>query len=269
MREKLDCLTRTLQGYKTVAIAFSGGVDSVFLLQAAVDALGVENVVAITVRACNFPEREGIEAETFAKSLGVRHVVLFWDPLYLPEFSENSPRRCYYCKKEVFTMIGASARDYGAEVLVDGSNADDVDDYRPGTRAARELGVVSPLQECGLHKSEIRQLLRERGNPFWSKASFACLASRVPYGETITGEILANIETAEQFFLDLGFRNIRVRHHGDLARIEVEAADRERFFVENLWEEVDAALRRLGYKYVALDLLGYRTGSLNQGVTEV
>jgi uncharacterized protein len=239
-------------------------VDSAFLLDAAVEALGAEHVVAATVRGINFPEWEGREAGEFAARLGVRHIVIPWDAMALPEFVENSPMRCYHCKKAVFGAALAAVRALGIETLADGTNVDDAGDYRPGREAAREMGVVSPLRESGLGKDDIRALLKKRGIALWEKPSFACLASRVPYGEPITAEALTRIERAEEFLLGLGFRIVRVRHHGNMARIEVGAGERERFFRENLWDRVDGELRRLGYAYVTLDMRGYRTGSLNE-----
>lgn len=262
IREKLESLRERIRSHEKVAVAFSGGVDSVFLLKVAADTLG-DDVIAITAKADNFPEREHREAVDFANELGVRHIVLPWDVMSLPEFAENSPERCYHCKKALFTKVLEIAKTHGAAILADGSNADDDNDYRPGARAARELGVISPLRDAGLGKGEIRLLLREMHIPMWEKPPFACLASRFPTGTRITREEMARVEKAEQFLLDLGFKNIRVRHHGDVARIELAPGERERFFTENLWERVDAALRDFGYRYSALDLQGYRTGSMN------
>lgn len=261
--EKLEALKGSLRSIGRIAVAFSGGVDSIFLLKIAAEAVG-DNVIAITAQADNFPAREHREALEFARELGVRHVVLQWDAMSLPEFAENSLERCYHCKKALFTLVREAALEHGAKVLADGFNADDDDDYRPGAKAARELGVISPLRDAGLRKDEIRLLLRAMNIPAWEKPSFACLASRFPTGMRITREDLARVENAEQFFLDLGFRNIRVRHHGELARIELDPAERERFVAENLWERADKALQQLGYRYSTLDLRGYRTGSMNR-----
>ena len=265
-KEKLGLLRADVERRGTLAIAFSGGVDSVFLLKTAVDILG-HNVIALTVAADNFPGWEQREAEAFAKALDIRHVIIPWDALTSPDFVENGPDRCYFCKKELLLRMLKTAREHGVPCLADGSNADDDNDYRPGTRAARELGIVSPLREAGLTKREIREQLREAGIAAWDKPSFACLASRFPYGMTITREGLRRVEMAENFFLGMGFRNIRVRHHGDLARIELDASERERFFVEDLWNKVDTELCRIGYRYSALDLRGYRTGSMNESLS--
>lgn len=263
---KRGLLRENLRRRGALAVAFSGGVDSAFLLDAAVDALGAEQVVAATVRGVNFPRWEGREAEEFAARLGVRHIVIPWDALALPEFARNSPRRCYYCKKAVFGAALSAVRALGIDVLADGTNADDAGDYRPGEEAARELGVASPLRESGFTKGDIRAELRRRGFSVWEKPSFACLASRIPYGEPITEEALSRIERAEEFLLGLGFKIVRVRHHGNAARIELGGEEQSRFLREgeSLCAAVDAELRRLGYAYVSLDLRGYRTGSLNE-----
>ncbi len=263
---KLSLLESLIRRYGTLGVAFSGGVDSAFLLDAAAEALGAERVVAATVRGVNFPQWEGGEARDFAARLGVRHIVIPWDAMSLPEFAQNGPRRCYHCKKAVFGAALAAVRELGIDTLADGTNADDAGDYRPGGEAATELGVVSPLRECGFGKADIRAQLRKRGLPLWEKPSFACLASRIPYGEPITEEALRRIERAEEFLHGLGFAVVRVRHHGALARLELGAAEMSRFLREEktLRAAVDRELRRLGYAYVALDLRGYRSGSLNE-----
>ncbi len=179
---------------------------------------------------------------------------------------ENSPERCYFCKKELFGQALSRARAEGFSVLADGANVDDLGDYRPGTKAAKELGVVSPPQEAGLRKSEIRDLLRHFGVPFHAKPAYACLASRIPYGVRIEGETLARIEAAEEFFHANGFAQVRVRVHGDSARIELEPEDRDRFARESLWEKTAEAMRGIGFSHAGLDLSGYRKGSMNTGV---
>lgn len=262
--EKHDRLREILEGYASLAIAFSGGVDSAFLLKAAVDTLGAGRVASITARSANFAEWEHREAVAFARECGSRHVILDWDFLAVPEAAANVPERCYHCKRDLFSGALKIAREHGFEHLADGTNADDVGDYRPGSRAARELGVVSPLREARLGKADIRALLREMGVPLWSKPSFACLASRFPYGTRITAADLRRVEKAESHLLERGFRNVRVRHHGELARIELEPAERARLLGGELCAEIDAALRDLGYAYIAVDLRGYRTGSMNE-----
>lgn len=260
MREKLS---EILRGHGRLAVAFSGGVDSVFLLKAAVDDLGKDNVLAVTVKGCNFAKREGNEAEAFVKELGARWVTPKWDPFAVPEFAENAEDRCYHCKKALYQLILAEAGRRGFSVLADGQNASDADDYRPGARAARELGVASPLAQAGLRKDDIRALLREGNIAFWNKPAFACLATRVPTGVRIDDEALPRIEAAEDFLLSLGFRNIRVRHHGDLARIEVDPEERGRFTELALWDVVNAGMRQVGYRYAAVDLQGYQKGNMN------
>lgn len=264
--EKFEALEGILRRHGLLAVAFSGGVDSAFLLDAAVGVLGAENVAAITVRGVNFPGWESAEAVDFAARLGVRHVVIEWDALSLPEFVQNGKRRCYYCKKAVFGAALDAAKGLGISVLADGANEDDRGDYRPGGEAAEELGVVSPLRECGMGKADIRALLKARNLPQWEKPSFACLASRVPYGDAITAGALRQIEEAETFLHGLGFVVVRVRHHGDVARLEVGAEDHARIFRSDrgdLLPAIDAELRRIGYRHVAVDLRPYRTGSMN------
>ena len=264
--DKLRRLRENLRSRPNLAIAFSGGIDSAFLLKVAAETLGSERVLAITARAVNFPEWEDREADAFARSLSVRHMHLEFDILALPGFVENSPERCYHCKKALFEILRETALQNGVTSLADGANRDDVGDYRPGMRATRELGVLSPLLEADIGKADIRALAKEMGIEAWNKPSFACLASRIPYGQRITGKDLEMIGKAEQLFLDLGFRNVRVRRHGDLARVEVNPDDRVRFFDLELMDRVDAELRKIGFAYAALDLRGYRTGSMNETI---
>ncbi len=263
-QEKLHALRDRLRRTPKLAISFSGGVDSAFLLKVAADTLGPENVLALTARAANFPDREFREAEEFARRLGVEHVVLDLDIMAIPGFAENTPERCYFCKLGIFTAILEMARKRGFDTLADGANTDDAGDYRPGMRATRELGVASPLREAGLAKADIRALSRGMDLPFWDKPAFACLASRFPYGQPITEADMARIARAERYFLGLGFRNIRVRLHGDLARVEADPDEMPKFFEVEFMRRVDGELRRMGFSYAALDLRGYRTGSMNE-----
>jgi uncharacterized protein len=262
--EKLSRLNAVLAAHSPLAIAFSGGVDSAFLLKAAVTALGADKVLAITARAVAFPDRENREATGLAEELGVRHLQLDFDVLSLPEFVANTPERCYHCKKALFEAMREEAGRNGFSTLADGANVDDEGDYRPGMRATKELGVISPLREAELRKADIRALSRGMGIVAWDKPSFACLASRFPYGQRITREDLARVEAAERYFLEQGWKNIRVRVHGDVARIEVDPGERVRFFDTEMMDRVDAAMRGLGFGYAALDLRGYRTGSMNE-----
>lgn len=267
-RERMRRLGQSLHNHDTLALSFSGGVDSAFLLKAAADALGPDRVLAVTVRAGNFPDREFREAEALARDLGVRQVVVDLDPLTVPGFAENGPDRCYHCKKAILLAVRQQAEAAGIKTVADGANADDLGDYRPGRRAAAECGAISPLAEVGMTKAEIRLLSRQLGLPSWDKPSFACLATRIPYGEPVTAQALAQIDQAEAYLLALGFREVRVRRHGQLARIEVGREERARFVREGLMDQIDARLRELGFLHVALDLGGYRTGSMNAALEE-
>ena len=262
---KLEKLKNLLKDMGNVAIAFSGGVDSTFLLKVAADVLG-ENVIAVTARSSTYPEREFNEASEYIKKLGAKHAVIRSEELEIDGFSKNPANRCYFCKKELFTRVWEVAEQHGMKYVADGSNMDDLGDYRPGMLALEELGVSSPLREAGLTKENIRSLSREMGLPTWDKQPFACLASRFPYGEEITPEKLRMIDKAEQFLLDLGFKQVRVRHHGDVARIEVARNERSRFFDTDMMDKISERLKEVGFRYVTLDLQGYRTGSMNEGL---
>ncbi|MDR2056630.1 MAG: ATP-dependent sacrificial sulfur transferase LarE [Desulfovibrio sp.] len=264
-QDKLALLREHLRGLGSAAAAFSGGVDSSFLLKAARDTLG-DKVIAVTGRSLSFPQRELRAAELFAASLGVRHFVIDSEELALDGFSDNRPNRCYLCKKELFTKIWKLAREQGISRVIEASNTDDEGDYRPGMQALAELSVLSPLRLARLGKAEIRLLSREMGLPTWDKPSFACLASRFPYGERIEPERLRRIDAAEQFLLDNGFRQVRVRFHeqGKLARIEVDEQEFALLADAGLRASVCGRLNELGFAYVAVDLKGYRTGSMNE-----
>lgn len=263
MHKKLECLKDTIKGYGGVAVAFSGGVDSTFLLKVAHDVLGAR-CVAVTVRSRLFPARELSEASEFCAKVGVRLLMVDADGVFMEGIAHNPPDRCYICKRGLFGLMLNAAAAEGMSVVCEGSNTDDLGDYRPGLKAISELGIQSPLRECGLSKREIRALSAELGLATADKPSFACLASRIPYGERITTEKLGRIERAEDFLRDAGFRQVRVRIHGDTARIEVEP-DRLADALEVRGRIVDA-LRGFGFSYVSLDLQGYRTGSLNEPI---
>jgi uncharacterized protein len=251
--------------YGNMAVAFSGGVDSTFLLQVAHGVLG-ERLLAVTARSSTYPEREYNEAVSFVRQRGIRHVTLFSEELDIEGFAQNPQDRCYFCKKELYAKIFALAKKHGVSCVADGTNFDDLGDYRPGMKALAEFGVVSPLLAAGLTKAEIRELSKQLGLPTWDKQSFACLASRFPYGQEITKEKLTIIEQAEQYLLDRGLRQVRVRCHGDLARIEVDPGERQAFFSATVMNEVNQSLKNAGFAYVTLDLQGYRTGSLNEQI---
>lgn len=245
-----------------VVIGFSGGVDSSYLYAVAVEVLG-DRALGVTACSETYPERERREAEALARSLGGRHQAIVSEELDVPGFAENPKNRCYFCKKELFGKLREVADREGLPHVADGSNVDDRGDYRPGRQAARELGVRSPLEEAGLTKEEIRALSRARGLPTWDKPAFACLSSRFPYGTRITREKVARVGRAEEGLRALGFRVVRVRHHGDVARLEVGPEEFSRI-VNGLREEAVRVVKEAGYAYVALDLQGYRTGAMNE-----
>ncbi len=261
---KYESLKTYFKDLGKVAVAFSSGVDSTFLLYAAHDALG-DNAVAVTASSCWFPVRELQEALDYAKSLGVKHYIVEVAADDINGFAQNPPNRCYLCKKELFAKMFALAKEQGIEYVVEGSNLDDNGDYRPGLQAIAELGAKSPLRDIGFTKSEIRQLSKELGLPTFDKPSFACLASRFPYGEIITDEKLSMVDKAEQYLMDEGFKQFRVRIHGDnVARIEILPSDFPRMYDEAFRLKVYDKLKEYGFAYVALDLKGYRTGSMNE-----
>lgn len=263
-------LTETLERAGRIAVAFSAGVDSTLLLRAAADALGADHVLAVTALSHSFPERENREAEQLCRDYGVRRILVEVDQLSIPGFRENPPDRCYLCKKVLFSKMIEAARERGFDKMAEGSNIDDLSDYRPGLKAVAELGVISPLREAGLSKSEIRELSGQLGLPTWNKPSFACLATRFVYGETISNEKLLRVEKSEGLLQDLGFGQFRVRIHGDdgrLARIEVPQSEFGKLMERR--QEITRKLREFGFSYVSLDLEGYRIGSMNEVLPEI
>jgi uncharacterized protein len=247
----------------SLAVAYSGGVDSTFLLKVAHDVLQ-DRVIAVTARSSIHPQREFKEAAEFARSARIKHIVIQSKELEIEGFTNNQPNRCYLCKYALLSKIKGVAEKCYIQHIAEGSNIDDLGDYRPGMKAIKELGIISPLKDAGLGKDVIRKLSKQMRLLTWDKQSFACLASRFPYGEKITQEKLAMVDRAEQCLLSFGFKQVRVRHHGDTARIEVAEAERPKFFDLELMDNVYKQFREIGFAYTALDLQGYRTGSMNE-----
>jgi pyridinium-3,5-biscarboxylic acid mononucleotide sulfurtransferase len=269
LEEKSAKLKNLLQEMGSALVAFSGGVDSTFLLRTARDVLGPDRVVALTAKSPTYPEYEFEESRSLAADFQVRQIVVESNELEIPGFSQNDPRRCYHCKHELFSLCREKARELGFAAILDGSNTDDLQDFRPGRDAAKELKVRSPLLEAGLNKKDIRALSRQLGLPTWQKQPFACLSSRFPYGTEITAERLKQVDLCESFLRSNGFHNYRVRYHEQTARIEVAAAEISRFLEEPLRSEIVKEFKKAGFTYVALDLEGYRTGSMNEVIQEI
>lgn len=250
----------------SVLVAYSGGTDSTLVLKVAHDVLG-DKVLAMTAVSASLPTADRAEAEQIARQIGVKHILVETEETSDPEYLANASNRCFFCKKETYGKLTSYAEKHGFQVIVDGTNADDTGDYRPGRQAASEYHVRSPLLEAGFTKTEIRQLSKELGLPNWDKPAAACLSSRIPYGTTITLEALSQVERAEALLHGLGLRQLRIRHHGPVARIEVETDDFPRLLEHR--NEIVTTLKSIGYTYVSLDLAGFRSGSMNDSIQKI
>jgi len=263
--KKLEHLKSIIKEMSSVLVAFSGGTDSTFLLKVAVDVLK-EKAVALTATSPTYPFVEYKNACALAEEFGVRHIIIESNELEIKNFAANNEKRCYYCKSELFTLAAAEAAKIDIRWVADGSNADDLKDYRPGREAAREKNVRSPLVEANLSKEEIRSLSRQMGVKTWDRPASACLSSRFPYGTKITPERVMTVEKCENILREKGFRQFRVRFHGDVARIETTEEEFSRFFEDGLRHEIIEGFKEAGFIYTSLDLQGYRTGSLNEAI---
>lgn len=263
--EKINYLKSILEGMKKIIIAFSGGVDSTFLMKIAKDVLN-DNVLAVTAVSETTPRHEYHDAVRLATLLGVPHVIMPTKELNIPEFVANSEDKCYICKKYRFSLLSDMAKERGYDWVVDGSNQDDIGDYRPGRRASQELGIRSPLEEVGMTKADIRLMSKEYGLDTWNKPAYACLATRIPYHSPITSEKLKQVDDAEDFLRSLNISGqIRVRHYGDTARIEMDPLEIVKLTEYPIRHDVIQRFKLLGFKYITVDLEGYRMGSLNKG----
>ncbi len=266
MQDKLNKLKRLLKDLDSVAVAFSGGVDSTFLLRIAFDVLG-NKAMAVIGRSPSFPKKEFEQATNLAEAIGVEYEIVNTCEMDNPDFTANPPERCFFCKSNLFETVWRIAKEKNLKAVIEGSNADDTSDFRPGMKAVKKFNVRSPLLEAGLTKVEIRSLSKELNLPTWNKPAMACLSSRIPYGETITEERLYRIEQAETALKNLGLLQVRVRDHNEVARIEVEASQIINITSDLFRDSVVKVLKQTGYKYVCLDLEGYRTGSMNEVLT--
>ncbi len=268
LQTKIDRLYDQLQDYKKVIVAFSGGVDSTFLADAAQNALG-ENALAVTAISDSYPVREMRAAQDIAKQIGIRLETVHTKELDLEGYASNPTNRCFFCKTELFDRLQPIAEKYDVGTIIYGAIPDDVGDHRPGMDAAKKMGIQAPLIDVDLTKAEIREISKEWQLPTWDKPAFACLSSRFPYGMRITRELLRQVDAAEQFLYDLGIRQFRVRHHGKLARIELDAEEINLLRHKETRKQINLYFNEIGYGHVTLDLQGYRSGSLNEGITKI
>jgi uncharacterized protein len=261
---KIEKLKKILKRTESAVVAFSGGVDSSFLLKIAKDALPKESLLAVTAVSETYTRTELKQAKRFAKDLGVEHKIIRTNELKDKSFTKNPVNRCYYCKKELFKKLDRIKKENGFSCILDASNIDDIKDYRPGSKAKKEFGVRSPLIEASFSKSDVRKFSRRLKLNTANMPSMACLASRFPYGQRIDKEVLRRVEAAEDYIKKHGISQVRVRCHSNVARIEIEKEDIKKFVNKNFCDKITKRLRQLGFKYITLDLEGYRTGSLNE-----
>lgn len=268
LQAKVNSLYDCLRDYKKVIVAFSGGVDSTFLAEAAQHVLG-ENALAVTAISDSYPIREMQAAQDIAKQIGIRFETVHTEELELEGYASNPTNRCFFCKTELFDKLNPIAEKYDVGTIVYGAIPDDVGDHRPGMDAAKRMGIKAPLIDADINKAEIREISKAWDLPTWDKPAFACLSSRFPYGMRITRELLRQVDAAEQFLYDLGIRQFRVRHHGELARIELEAEEISQLHQKETRSQINEHFKTLGYTHVTLDLQGYRSGSLNEGIAKI
>lgn len=268
MNEKMQQLKLYINKLGSVLVAFSGGVDSTFLLKVCKDVLGKDKVLAATVKSNLIPEKEIQEAQELVKLIGVKHVIIEFDEFKIPGIYENTSKRCYFCKREIFSKLVLSAKKLNLNYVVDGTNIDDMEDFRPGLKALKKLNIISPLRENKITKDEIRYFSKKMNLLTWNKPSMACLASRIPYGENITLEKLVRVERAEEILKELGVSQFRVRCHGNLARIEILPREIKRILDKNFRNKIVKKFKKIGFIYITLDLLGYRSGSMNEELVE-